>query len=225
MKSLINVFAATCVSLLWTAGPTEAGEITGFTWSSGIGSVAGISVPPPVAVNNDNVVGDSPNEIEVLQKHYLAIGPVDIEFYVADSGGTTEYVVVEGVSNNTTLDWSSYTIQLGFGMGPDFEKSDSGDGLDFDASDYDSTVMFDPPGLYPFPFYNNVGEDQIDAYGGVLPDGAYAEPFVFHIDVPDGIDRFTLRQFPVPVPEPATLSLAVLGFLAVGSRRRGPGAR
>ena len=120
------------------------------------------------------------------------------------------------MSNNTGLDWSSYTIQLGFGIGPDFTVSSPGDGLDFDAPDFDSTVFFAPPFFNPFPLYNNVGEDQIDAYGGVLPDGGYAEPFVFHIDVPDGIERFTLRQFPTAVPEPTAgwlfLSMVLQAF-------------
>ena len=34
-----------------------------------------------------------------------------------------------------------------------------------------------------------------------MPDFSFAGNFVFHIDVPDGISSFTLRQSPLTVPE------------------------
>ena len=45
---------------------------------------------------------------------------IDIEFLVVPSQGVTEYIVSEFVDNNTGLDWSSYHMQLGFGVGGGF---------------------------------------------------------------------------------------------------------
>ena len=42
--------------------------------------------------------------------------------------------------------------------------------------------------------------------------------FFFHIDVPDGISEFTIRQSPLPVPEPGAALL--LGLSAAITLRR-----
>lgn len=161
--------------------------------------------------------------VKIFQKDFTGIGFSDIEFEVVDSGGVTEYAIVEGVLNNTGSDWASYHVQLGFGTGTDFVISPSSDGLDFDAPFYNSTISFDPTPYLSFPSYT-ASEDVIDAFGppGQL-DFQYNEPFVFHIDVPDGITSFTLRQYPVAVPEPASvllLAMLVLGGLTRRARRQ-----
>lgn len=180
-------------------------------------SVAAEPVPSLVTPNNDNVTGPSPNTFIVWQKDYTAIGPVDLVFDVIDSGGVTEYAVIEGVTNNTGLDWGSYHIELSFGVGAGFVKSASGDGLDFDSPDYDSTFDFNPlPGFFPTV---NVTEDDIIATGGVMAYLAYAGDFVFHVDVPDGITSFTIRQSPIEVPEPTMMALLGLGGLTLLRRR------
>lgn len=216
-----NQIVVTCIvfaMLLLAPAVVRAGEVTAVTWSSGVASVAAEPVPTLIAANNDNVAGLSPNTFIVWQKDYTAIGPVDLMFDVIDSGGVTEYAVIEGVTNNTTLDWGSYHIELGFGSGVDFVKSPSGDGLDFDAPDYDSTFDFNPlPGFFPTV---NITEDDIIATGGVMAYLDYAGDFIFHVDVPDGIDSFTIRQSPVEVPEPATMVLLGLGGLTWLRRKR-----
>lgn len=215
IAAALTIFAATTL---------RGGEITGVNWFSGVASVAGTVFAPPVDANNDNVVGTSPNAIVVTQKDYIGIGPVDLVFDVVNSGGVTEYLVVEGVQNGTGLDWSGYHIELGFGIGAGFTKSPSGDDLDFDAPGFDSDFFFDPsPGAFPLV---NVTEDDIIASGGIQPDFTFRGNFLFHVDVPDDITSFTIRQSPIPVsgavPEPSTCALTALGLLglAILGRRR-----
>ena len=196
---------------------SHAGIIDGFLgWSSGVASVAfdGISNPDP---NNDNVVGPSDNRVRITQKDYTGVGPVDVMFSVRDSDGVTEYVLEEGVFNNTGMDWDCYTLQLGFGEGSDFVLSDPGDGLDFDAPDFDS-----PQSIPPFTTVT-VTEDEINATGGLLVDFMFSAPLLISIDVPDGIDSFTIRQLPKvnSIPEPASaLLLSLSGFGWAVMRRR-----
>lgn len=216
--SIRSVAAVTCASagilLASSTTPVHAAQIVGLTWYSGVGSVAGEFILPPVDPNNDDVVGPSPNEIYILQKNYQAIGPVDLVFHLIDSGGTTEYAFIEGVSNGTGIDWNGYHLELGYGVGDDFVKSTSDDGLSFDAPDYNS------PFIFPAFSTVDVSEHDVIASGGIIPAFAYAAGIIFHIDVPDGISSFTLRQSPLPVPAPGAPVLALIGGLAATRRRR-----
>ncbi|TWT42502.1 choice-of-anchor F family protein [Botrimarina hoheduenensis] len=216
-RTLISSLAAALLFLC--QAPASAGQITGFSWFSGVASVAGTTFSPPVAPNNDNAVGTSPNSIFVTQKDYRAIGPVDLVFDVTDTGGVTEYLVMEGVQNSTGLDWTSYHIELGFGEGAGFVKSLPGDGLDFDSPDFDSDLDFNPGGFF-FPIVT-ASEDDLFASGGTQPDFSFAGNYLFHIDVPDGITSFTIRQSPIAVPEPTSLCLLLAFGCAslVGLRR------
>jgi len=65
-------------------------------------------------------------------------------------------------------------------------------------------------------------EDTILAEGGIFPYLAFTTPlFQFSIDVPDGIDSFTLRQIPIAVPEPVSASLmAMCGLTVLGRGAR-----
>ena len=209
----------TCVTLalsIFAASSVDAGQIDSINWFSGVASVAGEFIGPVVADGTDNIVGDSPNELFILQKDYTAIGPVDLVMDVSDNLGVTEYVIIEGVQNNTGLTWSGYHIELGFGEGAGFVKSLAEDGLDFDYPHYDSTTFFNPlPGFFPLV---TVTQDDIIAGGGVMNHLDYAGNFVFHIDVPNGISSFTIRQSPIEqtsaVPEPSTYAMGVLSLLA-----------
>ncbi|MCG8450345.1 MAG: PEP-CTERM sorting domain-containing protein [Pirellulales bacterium] len=218
-KSITTLGAVAMVCLF--AMPLQAGKITGFSWTNGIISIAGITPPASVTVNNDDVSGDSPNELQILQKDFGTVGYIDIEFTVMDTGGVTEYAIIEGVQNSSGLDWASYHVQLGFGTGSGFEISDPGDDLDFDAPFYNSTIQFDPSLLFSFPTVT-MSEDVLVASGGPGQlNGQYNEPFVYHIDVPDGITTFTLRQFPVAViPEPTSVALLLLASLSMVAIRR-----
>ena len=166
---------------------------------------------PPVAPNNDNAIGFSPNDFFLTQKDYHAIGPVDLTFDVVNSGGMTEYSIREGVatapacrgvhtiSNSDTastphllnrrlvtvsISISPITIRLSYSM--------------------------DPPGFY-FPTAAHTTEDDIVAGGGVMPSGGFAT-FRFSVDVPDGITQFTVRQSPIASPEPCSCGFALIGL-------------
>ena len=217
-----QILRSSTVAILFSFNSTllEAGEIVGYTPYAGINSVAGVAITPPVAPNNDDVAGISPNDLWVTQKHYVTVGAVDIVFDVVPTGGVTEYSIREGVDNSTGLDWSSYVIQLGFGVGAGFVPTSAGDGLDFDASSFNS-----PPDFTTFFSTVDEYENVLVAYGGLMPNGAFSIPyFRFSIDVPDTFSSFTLRQFPVAaVPEPASAGLALVagvGTCGVLWRRR-----
>lgn len=207
------------------AAPAFAGTIASspapVAAGPGLGTVA---VPAIVTVmpNNDNVPDPQKldNNIFVPIKRFDHNGIIDIEFFVSPSSGVTEYQVFESVDNNTGVDWSSYQMVLGYGLGANFAKSGAGDGLDFDAPTYDL-----PPTSSALPVVAAPDEDTLVFSGGLH--GAGAESYQFRIDVPDistfdHFSRFTLRQMPVPVPEPAALALigiALVGF--AGCRLRG----
>lgn len=215
-----NSIIAHCAILITilTAGSVRAGQITGFAWYSGVASVAATTIAPPVNPNNDSVGLGNPNDAWITQKNYVAIGPVDLVFTVAPSGGTTEYAFREGVFNNTTLPWTGYHLELGFGHDAGYTKSLSGDGLDFDAPTYDSPIDFTPffPSATP-------AEDDIYAGGGVQPYLAFAPNYRFSVDVPDGITEFTIRQSPISaiVPEPSSMVCIgiVMGVMALYRKR------
>lgn len=219
-STYFRIGCAAALTLL-CAGQLMAGEITSYTWSSSVASIAAAGVPTPVPFpNNDDIVGSSGilgNYLFVTQKAYFGVGPADIEFTVVPSGGVTEYWVEEGVSNGTGFDFTGYRLELGFGMGAGFVPSASGDGLDFDAPDFNLPTSF-------APFFTawSESEDVISASGGLLPNGGFSLPyFRFAIDVPDGITNFTLRQLPIVVPEPASMALLGLGAVCwLGKRRR-----
>ncbi|MDJ0786792.1 MAG: hypothetical protein QNK05_08275 [Myxococcota bacterium] len=195
---------------------SQAAFVDAFLGASGPGldtmSFNDLGTPTPF---DDNAVGTSPNFIRVNQKAYDQVDYIDMVFSVIDDGiGTTEYNVVEGVFNGTGIPWTDYHLELGFGVGAGFVISPAGDGLDFDAPDFDSPTAFAPFTSVTF------GEDTIDAIGGVFVPGGFHE-FEFNIDVPDGVSEFTIRQYPtIATPEPGAWALLASGC-ALALRRSG----
>lgn len=209
--------AVACLAAPYAA---EAGTIVGVGSISGTG-LGSAFVPPinTISEGNDNQPGGPGIDANIFVpiKRFDSTGYIDIEFIVRGSepGGTTEYQSYESVDNNTFINWSSYTMQLGFGTGTGFVQSPGGDGLDFDDPGFDT-----PPTSSAFSSVA-LAEDILVFSVGFQSTGA--ELYSVRIDVPDGITSFTLRQFPTPVPEPSTLVLAacaVIGLVAVKRSRR-----
>ena len=219
------VLCASTVAAMSIALLGHAGEIVGIFPEPGIYSIASQSVATPNPGNGEAVGTGNTNVLSILQKHYFAaapgpsVAPVDIRLTVNDAGlGTTEYAVVENVQNSTGVDWSGYRVVLGFGVGSSFVQSTPGDGLDFDDED-NSPINFAPLPA-DFTTVTRPSEDELVASDGTLLDGQFSgTDFVFHIDVPDGISEFTLRQQPILVPEPISFVLLTFAGLVICSYR------
>jgi hypothetical protein len=215
------------MSLSAAAGTIQTFPVPPAESGPGLGLVA-VPAVLTLSPNNDNVPGNpnpnlQDNNIVVPVKRFDNNDYIDIVFTVDASGGVTEYAVSEFVDNNTGINWSSYTMQLGTGVGAGFVMSTAGDGLDFDDPDLDTF-----PSSLALPTVTT-GEDQLVFSGGIQ--GTGAQPYEFRIDLPDSLTlgpgqavpllQFTLRQFPTPIPEPTSIALigmAVVGIL--GARRR-----
>lgn len=221
MKQLLGTF------LIGTGLVTAAGAAT-------ISSVASSSLPGPStgsigpvgatpSPNNDNTAAASPNTVPA-SIFFNALGTVEYEFVVANSGGTTEYTFTQAAVNNSGQAWSGYRFELGYGTGTSFTSAAGLGGPEFDL-----------PARDPSPLSSQF--TVLDHQGAILHWSGASVPsvgsvfFSFAVDVPDGLssthplalDRFTLRATPevtAPIPEPATLLLMAGGLAVVGWRRR-----
>jgi hypothetical protein len=171
---------------------------------SSTGTVGPVGATP--SPNNDNAIDPSPNTIP-YSVFLNTPGTLETEFLLQPSGGTTEYRITQQLVNNTGLAWQGFVFELGFGTGSAFIRSTLADELDFDAS------RFDPGPVSPaFPFLDAT-PDRL-AWSGATVGSIGSATFSLALDVPDGLQAFTLRQIPVgtpvPVPEPAPGALLVL---------------
>jgi len=220
MKIQLKVFVCAALAVAVLTAVASAGIIVPPAVPSGPG-LGFASVPAIITVlpNNDNVpaLGVLDNNIVVPLKRFDFNDYIDIEFIVVPTGGVTEYQVSEFIDNNTGFDWVGYQMQLGFGVGAGFIVGPAGDGIDFDFPTFDT-----PPTSGSLPVVVPLSEDELFFSGGTH--GGGAQPYSFRIDVPDGpvgtTYSFTLRQFPIPIPEPSALVLATLSLFGLLNIRR-----
>jgi hypothetical protein len=240
-RSLLRRFVVTMLSVAaLTLAPRAAGAGVIVGVGASVlppGSSASFTFAPPLAPNNDDATAPSPN-VSVVSKTYGSPGTLDFEYFVSNSGGTTEYFVDEaltGILNLSMVPWSGYTLRLGFGVGDAFIPSGPMDFLDFDAPDRDPA-----PTANAFATLAHLSNDLLWSDGIVASGGTLA--LTFSMDVPDhnaGIPagferrntagnivgyRFTLRQTPTAaaVAEPASGLLLAVGVAGITrSRRRG----
>jgi hypothetical protein len=178
-------------------------------------SVPLVSTPSP---NNDNVPGVLPdNNIDVNLKRFDFADYIDIVFSVSPSAGTTEYRVEEFVDNNTGVPWTGYVMELGTGFGPGFTTVGVPAGLDFDDPTYDT-----PPTSTAMTISTLTANQLV--FSGFHAAGA--QQYSVRIDVPDLpaviglLGQFTLRQYPIPVPEPSALALVGMALVGLAWNRR-----
>jgi hypothetical protein len=235
--SVTGTLLAASLILIGDVRGADAALITGFGSSSlpGSGSVGPVGATP--APNNDNAAATNPNTVP-YNLFVNALGLIEMEFVVTDSGGTTEYRFPQAFFNISSQSWTSFGFELGFGTGASFVRSTLNDALDFDVEDLTQT-----PFASAFPTL----ERQADTlhWSGATVGFVGRAIFDFAVDVPDdlrrvnpyGENRFTLRQTPnapspdappTGVPEPTTMTLmgvGLLGLAAAGRSRRAADAR
>src|SRR6188508_3211746 len=134
------LFAAAAVAAISTvarAGVIQSAAVNPLSPGLGIVTIPLILTSTPGNDNTDNP--NANNNISIATKAFEHNDYIDIVFNVvrngplSGAGSVTEYRVVETVDNATGVNWSSYTMQLGFGTGGAFVPSAAGDGLDFDT--------------------------------------------------------------------------------------------
>jgi hypothetical protein len=220
MKFQRKILVAAVLAISCLVSPAFAGVIASspapVASGPGLGlvSVPAIVTPNP---NNDNQVGGGidDNNIVIPLKRFDANDYIDLLFTVTPSSGSTEYKVTEFVDNNTGLNWSKYTMQLGFGTGSGFKQAATSDIIDFDAPNYDS-----PPTSTGLPSVST--NPTVLVYGGGIQSTG-AQTYTFRLDVPDllgGATQFTIRQQPTAIPEPMGIALGAIALGIVGVIRR-----
>ena len=221
MKTQWTALVVALVIGVFTTSTVSAGIILSGTPVAGSPGLGNVTIPLILTTtpNNDNTAdANSNNNITIATKAFQQNDYIDIVFVVqptapfTNPGGTTEYRVVETVDNATGTNWVNYSMQLGLGTGAGFTMT-ALDGLDFDTG---APGNDPPPSSTAMPTVSRPNEDTLLYSGGIH--GAIQQTYEFHLDVPnlagDSNYTFTLRQFPTPIPEPATL-LLTLCFSAI----------
>jgi hypothetical protein len=232
--------ALTCAAAVAaSSGTAEAGTITGFgsvvAFPGGF-SILAQALPATPVPNNDNTSAASANTLQ-HQLTFGGTGVFDLEYTVMNSLGTSEYFVDQtppfgGVVNQSGVPWDGYFVELGFGTGRSFVRSNGFDFLDLDTPERDPS-----PTAAPFATVDHTDSNRLVWSNGLLA-AAASGSFTFSLDVPDysvnipnGFEvrnaqgaivgyRFTLRQGPtVAAPEPGMLALFGVGLAGIARRR------
>jgi hypothetical protein len=186
----LRAFFATCLALV-TALALTAG------WARGA-TITNATVNPAGSAN----VTIGANAL-TIDKTFTSLDPIDITFHVMMTGSPTMYSITDTVNNNSGVTWSDFHFIVLFpGGGTTFVGNPA------PTSDGDGSFVLrpDPESFLP-------DTTILDWSGGTVPSGQKVI-FTATLDVNDnpfGDYDFTLREQPT-VPEPGSLTLALIGF-------------
>ena len=199
--------AAAASGFVFTTPAAFAGTLSSYTLPSGAVVPVNTQVP-----NNFHNISPNPNVFSLPGTTEPALSfdnlnPIDIVFSGQQSVGLTSYFVQDSVTNQSGADWSGFWLQIGIGTGANFQ----GD-LNGNVNSQLTTFSAFPPAPTASAF-TLLGAQPIKTLkwlGGAVPAGGRLE-LSFTIDAADIPIPFTLRQFPIAVPEPTTIVLFVVG--------------
>ena len=194
-------------------GVTYAGIITGSNAFTTQGSTATVS-----NINRNARTLD-------INKTFNGLEPIDIEFNVQNSGGTSEWKTNEFVKNNSGAEWRDFHFELGIGTGIGFVRFSANNLFMFSNPPTANSVSIDVgAGVGVLrPFEESFGTNSaLLEYISTSGSGVLSNPINIlrfpnlSIQIPDGIDKFTLRETPTTdgkrIPEPSTILLTFLGL-------------
>jgi hypothetical protein len=218
----------TGLTVLVMAACSRAGLIVDFPEIRGpVGTADGQSITS-TDPNNDNVES-SQNVLEFGTVSFLASQPIDVAVAVVNSGGTSEYQATLGQAVNDTGDtWIGFRLILGQGLEDDFAPFTAS----FPDSDFDDTIDWDDPdqdrapSSPQFPTLIRYEPFVLEAGGGIVGPGEFAEGQNLNLDIPDAASGspypFTIRLQPIVIPEPSPLMpLTVMAAVGLAGSRWG----
>jgi hypothetical protein len=215
---LIAIIASIAISGSSTA---LARIITNFTIP---GSAA---VPVNTAVPNFvNSQSESPNQITIPLNapalSFNSVDPIDTAFSVQPSSGSTTYFVQESLKNDSGIAWSGFELQIGVGTGLNYQFPNAfipeENYIDFGGVNYS---LAPPPTASTFATRGGIFYRELTWSSGLVPAGGTLN-LSFSLLTPgepigDPAPNFTLRQYPIGVPEPTGALLSGIGLLIVAS--------
>jgi hypothetical protein len=230
MKIQCFIYPLAFAALLQSA-VAHARTITTYQWTAR----ATPSLVTTYALNNDNVTDyTNSNRITLPSDEGLVLTafgpstfePMDVVFDLQPSGGSTEYFLQGEFANLTGVSWSGFRLQIGRGTGANFVPI--GDVVSPEVQPPRFDLQLDPaPTASKFATVATSPYEIVWSNGTMEPGfGSVFLGLSFSIDTPDdllpsgGATSFTLRQTPIPVPEPSTFALGALG-ICLHRKRRG----
>lgn len=162
-------------------------------------------IPPEVSVNATTGV--------TIYKYDLvatSIGPIDVTYSTTNSSATSTPRFFAGIVNSTGVQWSGFRLEVGTDSGSGFAPIP---GVVF--NDVRTTSLSKAKFTNKAPVTFTATTVPWSNFTGSLGLVGNANTYIFRLDIPDATPdgySFTIRQTPIPVPEPATAALLVISL-------------